>query len=780
MLKVMGEVVEGGDVLFLNYLKKVTLSSTPTPPPSSPAPTGSGVPLQPDQSAAAAASADYKVAVFGAGGVGKSSIVLRFIKNTFMNEYVPTVEDTYTQVITCNQKNVVKSVCTLHVIDTTGSHQFPAMQRLSISKGHAFIIVYSVTSRQSLEELAPILLTLKEVKGDQMMDVPIMLVGNKKDEAQKREVSSETGAKLAERWGCGFIETSAKNNENITELFQSLLALEKKRHLTLLVAQEEDEKTNSRKNYARLLDASEDFTLACKPGHRVTAIRRSNSAHQRGKAGSLSVECQPIMQLPNTTAIKCDKLASTPQCNGWPEGCKEQQWLAGFHAYGIENSTNVAILDPICCESPKVIIDALSCATERLNEPRKEFEHMILPTDLVYSTRSIQQQNPAPIKTKTDQQEETSQLWLLRRLTTLLGNVDEQILSDFMLHQELVEEEFATLEPFSQTETKVVLKWHNQAILPLEEGHYEFVYILPQNNQDKDNFDAAFLVGYCRDASPFVEIVQLVKTLVEVPFSRRIDMFLQYQRVLHLTHWQQPEHRFETFIANSIVRAKSSGWLAEQQEHSADFVDNLLRPRIQVYVANPNKQSRTQLLMELSFYELKFVFNGSEMVSPAVVDRLQRALTLFSMMHILYLESSRDWLHKTIFYTIELSARVLASNQQQRLWNLVAGDCQGTTHSFDPTAHTQSKAIGQQIRPILVQLLVLGMECMHRNTDEFNCLDKISHCLPILDYIEQDLQSYFESSLESGNYEALKQVYLQMSEHLVNLKETIPELDEFC
>lgn len=124
-------------------------------------------------------SNDYRVVVFGAGGVGKSSLVLRFVKGTFRDTYIPTVEDTYRQVrrenlfvsfnsgdrdllgfeqhlfslqvISCD-----KSVCTLQITDTTGSHQFPAMQRLSISKGHAFILVFSITSRQSLEELKPI------------------------------------------------------------------------------------------------------------------------------------------------------------------------------------------------------------------------------------------------------------------------------------------------------------------------------------------------------------------------------------------------------------------------------------------------------------------------------------------------------------------------------------------------------------------------------------------------------------------------------------------------
>uniref|UniRef100_A0A0N5ATN2 GTP-binding protein Di-Ras2 n=1 Tax=Syphacia muris TaxID=451379 RepID=A0A0N5ATN2_9BILA len=185
---------------------------------------------------------EYRVAIFGAGGVGKSSIVMRFIKGTFSESYVPTVEDTYRQVISCNQKNV----CTLEITDTTGSHQFPAMQRLSVAKGNALILVYSVTSRQSLEELGPILLMFKEVRGESLQDIPIMLVGNKKDDEKKRQVTAEVGEKLAAKWGIGFIETSAKNNDNITELFEQLLAKEKKCVLSLTPA-DEDGKSGSKK-----------------------------------------------------------------------------------------------------------------------------------------------------------------------------------------------------------------------------------------------------------------------------------------------------------------------------------------------------------------------------------------------------------------------------------------------------------------------------------------------------------------------------------------------------
>jgi len=88
---------------------------------------------------------------------------------------------------------------------------------------------------------------LKEVKGAALADVPIMLVANKKDESSKREVSTELGSKLAGKWGTGFIETSAKQNENITELFQQLLSMEKKRQLALTMNDDETKNGGKKK-----------------------------------------------------------------------------------------------------------------------------------------------------------------------------------------------------------------------------------------------------------------------------------------------------------------------------------------------------------------------------------------------------------------------------------------------------------------------------------------------------------------------------------------------------
>ncbi|PRD25549.1 UNVERIFIED_CONTAM: GTP-binding protein Di-Ras2 [Trichonephila clavipes] len=106
------------------------------------------------------------------------------------------------------------------------------MQRLNISKGHAFILVYSITSKQSLEELAPIFALIREVKGN-LEGIPMMLVGNKSDEEESREVPYQDGMNQSHKWNCNFMETSAKNNTNVKEMFQELLNMEKSRNVSL-------------------------------------------------------------------------------------------------------------------------------------------------------------------------------------------------------------------------------------------------------------------------------------------------------------------------------------------------------------------------------------------------------------------------------------------------------------------------------------------------------------------------------------------------------------------
>uniref|UniRef100_G3UFL3 DIRAS family GTPase 3 n=2 Tax=Loxodonta africana TaxID=9785 RepID=G3UFL3_LOXAF len=165
---------------------------------------------------------EFRVVVLGSSGVGKSALVQRWVRGTFRDTYLPTIEDTYRQVVSCNNK-----VGALHITDTTGGQRYPGLKRLAIAKGHAFILVYSVTKKETLEELKDFYNLICEIKGDNMPKIPIVLVGAKCDESG-RELSLRDGAIYALDWNCIFVETSAKTDFNVKELFCLLLDQETK------------------------------------------------------------------------------------------------------------------------------------------------------------------------------------------------------------------------------------------------------------------------------------------------------------------------------------------------------------------------------------------------------------------------------------------------------------------------------------------------------------------------------------------------------------------------
>ena len=88
------------------------------------------------------------------------------------------------------------------------------------SEGQGLILVYSVTSRSSFEYLEDFYQSMRRVKRGNPV---FMLVGNKCDRTQKRQVSKADGAALARQYGCEFIETSAKTTQNVERLFINLV-----------------------------------------------------------------------------------------------------------------------------------------------------------------------------------------------------------------------------------------------------------------------------------------------------------------------------------------------------------------------------------------------------------------------------------------------------------------------------------------------------------------------------------------------------------------------------
>ncbi|CAF3458385.1 unnamed protein product [Rotaria sp. Silwood1] len=163
--------------------------------------------------------ADYIVCVFGSGGVGKSCLTMQFVQGIFMPKYDPTIEDVYKTSIEIDEKTYA-----LEIFDTAGTDEFSAMKDLYIKDSHGFLLVYSITSQATFNDIQGYYDRIINVKDIDTHGPPaIVLVGNKIDLEKDRVISREAGQALARKWKCNFLETSAKDRANVTEVFYDLV-----------------------------------------------------------------------------------------------------------------------------------------------------------------------------------------------------------------------------------------------------------------------------------------------------------------------------------------------------------------------------------------------------------------------------------------------------------------------------------------------------------------------------------------------------------------------------
>ncbi|RMY74633.1 hypothetical protein D0862_14073, partial [Hortaea werneckii] len=127
---------------------------------------------------------EYKLVVVGGGGVGKSCLTIQLIQSHFVDEYDPTIEDSYRK-----QCVIDDEVALLDVLDTAGQEEYSAMREQYMRTGEGFLLVYSMTSRQSFEEIITFQQQILRVKDRDYF--PIIVVGNKCDLESEREVSTE-------------------------------------------------------------------------------------------------------------------------------------------------------------------------------------------------------------------------------------------------------------------------------------------------------------------------------------------------------------------------------------------------------------------------------------------------------------------------------------------------------------------------------------------------------------------------------------------------------------
>jgi small GTP-binding protein len=157
----------------------------------------------------------HNLIVVGAGGVGKSALTLQFMYGNFVEEYDPTSADSYRKKIKVSGKEIQ-----LDILDTAGQEEYAAMRDNYYRTGEGFLCVYSVVAVDSFNQVGTFHEQILRVTEDE--SIPCLLVGNKVDLAEKRQVSKEQGEQLAGALRCRFIETSAKTKLNVENAFMQL------------------------------------------------------------------------------------------------------------------------------------------------------------------------------------------------------------------------------------------------------------------------------------------------------------------------------------------------------------------------------------------------------------------------------------------------------------------------------------------------------------------------------------------------------------------------------
>lgn len=166
-------------------------------------------------SATAAGTHKYKLVFLGEQAVGKTSIITRFMYDTFDNNYQATIGiDFLSKTMYLDDRTV-----RLQLWDTAGQERFRSLIPSYIRDSSVAVVVYDVTNKASFTNCDK---WIEDVRAERGGDVIIMLVGNKTDLVDKRQVTAEEGEAKAKKLNVLFVETSAKSNINIKQMFRKL------------------------------------------------------------------------------------------------------------------------------------------------------------------------------------------------------------------------------------------------------------------------------------------------------------------------------------------------------------------------------------------------------------------------------------------------------------------------------------------------------------------------------------------------------------------------------
>jgi len=154
----------------------------------------------------------FKLVLLGESAVGKSSLVLRFVKGQFLHYQESTIGAAFLTQTVCLNDTTVK----FEIWDTAGQERYHSLAPMYYRGAQAAIVVFDITTTDSFERAKN---WVKELQRQGNPNIVIALAGNKLDLASNRKISAEESQTYADENGILFMETSAKTAENVNDLF---------------------------------------------------------------------------------------------------------------------------------------------------------------------------------------------------------------------------------------------------------------------------------------------------------------------------------------------------------------------------------------------------------------------------------------------------------------------------------------------------------------------------------------------------------------------------------
>ncbi len=163
-----------------------------------------------------------KYIIIGDPSVGKSNLLMKFANNKFTEEYEATIG------VEFGVKNITldNQIFRIQIWDTAGQENFRSITRAYYKNCVCAMVVYDITNKKSFDNVQN---WIKDVITNSPKTVLIILIGNKIDLIDKRQVSFDDGQEFAINQGIIFMETSAKTGDGVEEIFKKSAQEIKKR-----------------------------------------------------------------------------------------------------------------------------------------------------------------------------------------------------------------------------------------------------------------------------------------------------------------------------------------------------------------------------------------------------------------------------------------------------------------------------------------------------------------------------------------------------------------------